>query len=107
MGETGLIWYVRKQRQVNEYVQPRISNQKVNSYLREIAEVVGIDKKLTHHTARKTFATTILLYNDVPIEVVSKLLGHSDISVTQRSYAQVMNRNISNHIGRLEKKLSR
>ena len=92
---------------VNEYVQPRISNQKVNSYLREIAEVVGIDKKLTHHTARKTFATTILLYNDVPIEVVSKLLGHSDISVTQRSYAQVMNRNISNHIGRLEKKLSR
>ena len=90
---------------VNEYVQPRISNQKVNSYLREIAEVVGIDKKLTHHTARKTFATTILLYNDVPIEVVSKLLGHSDISVTQRSYAQVLNKNISNHIGRLEKVL--
>lgn len=86
---------------VSEYIQPRISNQKVNSYLREIAEVVGIDKKLTHHTARKTFATTILLYNDVPIEVVSKLLGHSDISVTQRSYAQVVNRSVSNHIGRL------
>ena len=98
------IWFERFCK-VNEYVQPRISNQKVNSYLREIAEVVGIDKKLTHHTARKTFATTILLYNDVPIEVVSKLLGHSDISVTQRSYAQVLNKNISNHIGRLEKVL--
>lgn len=99
-----IIWF-KESCKVNEYVQPRISNQKVNSYLREIAEVVGIDKKLTHHTARKTFATTILLYNDVPIEVVSKLLGHSDISVTQRSYAQVLNKNISNHIGRLEKKL--
>lgn len=99
-----IIWF-EKFCKVNEYVQPRISNQKVNSYLREIAEVVGIDKKLTHHTARKTFATTILLYNDVPIEVVSKLLGHSDISVTQRSYAQVLNKNISNHIGRLEKVL--
>lgn len=98
-----IIWF-KESCKVNEYVQPRISNQKVNSYLREIAEVVGIDKKLTHHTARKTFATTILLYNDVPIEVVSKLLGHSDISVTQRSYAQVLNKNISNHIGRLEKK---
>ena len=99
-----IIWF-EKFCKVNEYVQPRISNQKVNSYLREIAEVVGIDKKLTHHTARKTFATTILLYNDVPIEVVSRLLGHSDISVTQRSYAQVLNKNISNHIGRLEKVL--
>lgn len=98
-----IIWF-KESCKVNEYVQPRISNQKVNSYLREIAEVVGIDKKLTHHTARKTFATTILLYNDVSIEVVSKLLGHSDISVTQRSYAQVLNKNISNHIGRLEKK---
>ena len=60
---------------------------------------------MTHHTARKTFATTILLYNDVPIEVVSKLFGHSNISVTQQSYAQVLNKNISNHIGRLEKGL--
>jgi len=87
------------------YLLPRISNQKINSYLKEIAEIVGIDKKMTHHTARKTFASTILLYNDVPIEVVSMLLGHSDISVTQRSYAQVVNRNVSNHMNRLEEKL--
>ena len=100
-----LIAWFRKANSEDDYIQPRLSNQKVNSYLREIAEIVGIDKKLTHHTARKTFATTILLYNDVPIEVVSKLLGHSDIAVTQRSYAQVLNRNISNHIGRLEKVL--
>ena len=99
-----IVWF-REHCQVGNYVQPRISNQKINSYLREIADIVGIDKKLTHHTARKTFATTILLYNDVPIEVVSKLLGHSDISVTQRSYALVLNKNISNHIGRLENQL--
>ena len=55
--------------------------------MKEIADVLGIEKKLTHHTARKTFASTILLYNGVPIEVVSQLLGHSDIKVTQKSYA--------------------
>ena len=88
-----LIAWFRELNSTDDYIQPRISNQKVNSYLREIADVVGIDKKLTHHTARKTFATTILLYNDVPIEVVSN------------SYAQVLNKNISNHIGRLEKVL--
>lgn len=89
----------------DEYVLPRISNQKINSYLKEIAEIVGIHKKLTHHTARKTFASTVLLYHDVPIEVVSMLLGHSDIYVTQKSYAQVVNRNISNHMNLLEKRL--
>ena len=88
-----------------DFLLPRISNQKINSFLKEIAGIVGIDKKLTHHTARKTFASTILLYNDVPIEVVSMLLGHSDISVTQRSYAQVVNRNISKHMDRLAVKL--
>ena len=66
-----------------EYILPTISNQKMNSYLKEVAEIVGIKKNLTHHTARKTFASTILLYNNVPIEIVSKLLGHGNISVTQ------------------------
>ncbi len=91
--------------QDGEYLLPRISNQKINSFLKEIASIVGIDKKLTHHTARKTFASTILLYNDVPMEVVSVLLGHSDIKVTQRSYAQVVNKNISNHMNKLAEKL--
>ena len=87
------------------YILPTISNQKMNSYLKEIAEIVGIKKKLTHHTARKTFASTILLYNDVPIEIVSKLLGHANISITQKSYAEVVNKSISNHMLQLSKQL--
>lgn len=89
------------------FLLPRISNQKINSYLKEIGEIIGIDKRLTHHTARKTFATTVLLYNDVPIEIVSKLLGHADIAVTQRSYAEVLNRSISNHMTLLQQKLAK
>ena len=87
------------------YILPTISNQKMNSYLKEIGEIVGIKKKLTHHTARKTFASTILLYNDVPIEIVSKLLGHANISITQKSYAEVVNKSISNHMLQLSKQL--
>lgn len=100
-----MIGILAESKEDDGYVLPRISNQKINSYLKEIAEIVGIHKKLTHHTARKTFASTVLLYHDVPIEVVSMLLGHSDIAVTQKSYAQVVNRNISNHMNLLEKRL--
>lgn len=90
-----------------EQVLPVISNQKFNSYLKEIADVVGIDKKLTHHIARKTFATTVLLYNDVPMEIVSDLLGHSKIDVTQRHYAKVVQRKVSEQISILSKKLNK
>ena len=88
------------------HVLPAISNQKMNSYLKEITEIVGINKKLTHHTARKTFATPILLYNDVPIEIVSKLLGHSSIAVTQKHYAKVVNKKVSACMEKLEKQLN-
>ena len=88
-----------------EYILPTVSNQKMNSYLKEVADIVGIKKHLTHHTARKTFASTILLYNDVPIEIVSKLLGHANISITQKSYAQVINRSVSNHMLKLSTQL--
>lgn len=88
-----------------EYILPTVSNQKMNSYLKEVADIVGIKKHLTHHTARKTFASTILLYNDVPIEIVSKLLGHANISITQRSYAQVINKSVSNHMLKLSTQL--
>lgn len=77
------------------FILPRISNQKFNSYLKEIAEVLGIEKKLTHHIARKTFATTVLLYNDVPMEIVSELLGHSKVTVTQEYYAKVVQKKVS------------
>ena len=85
---------------------PSISNQKFNSYLKEIAEIVGIDKKLTHHIARKTFATTVLLYNDVPMEIVSELLGHSKMSITQEHYGKVVQKKVSEHMRSLAIKLS-
>ena len=81
---------------------PVITNQKFNSYLKEISVIVGIDKRLTHHIARKTFATTVLLYNNVPMEIVSELLGHSKIQITQKHYAKVVQRSISEELKRLE-----
>lgn len=84
---------------------PVITNQKFNSYLKEIAEIVGINKTLTHHIARKTFASTILLYNDVPIEIVSELLGHSEIGITQQHYAKVVKKKIGEQMSQLNFKL--
>ncbi|WP_309148939.1 tyrosine-type recombinase/integrase [Arenibacter sp. ARW7G5Y1] len=59
-----------------------MSNQKLNSYLKEIADQCGIKKNLTFHMARHTFATTVTLSNGVPIETVSKLLGHTKLATT-------------------------
>lgn len=84
---------------------PKISNQRFNSYLKEIADIVGINKNLTHHIARKTFASTVLLYNGVPMEVVSELLGHSKITVTQEHYAKVVKKKISDEVLKLNQKL--
>lgn len=84
---------------------PTISNQRFNAYLKEIAEIVGIEKNLTHHLARKTFASTILLYNDVPMEIVSELLGHSEMSITQNHYAKVVKKKVGEQMERLNKKL--
>lgn len=56
----------------------------MNSYLKEIADLCGIEKPISTHTARHTFATTVALENDMPLEVVSKTLGHSNIKMTQR-----------------------
>jgi len=87
----------------SDLVFPKVTNQKFNSYLKEIADIVGIEKNLTHHIARKTFASTVLLYNDVPIEIVSELLGHSSIKVTQESYARLSNKKVSETMIRLSK----
>ena len=84
---------------------PSISNQKFNSYLKEISELVSIDKKLTHHTARKTFATTVLLFNNVPMEIVSELLGHSNMNITQAHYGKVVQKKVSDEIEKIYKKL--
>lgn len=92
---------------LNKYdnILPKFSNQKVNSYLKEIAGIVGIDKNITHHIARKTFASTILLYNDVPMEIVSELLGHSNMIITQESYGTIVRKKVSEAILNLTKKL--
>ena len=86
---------------------PLCSNQKVNSYLKEIMEACRIHKNVTFHVARHTFATTVMLTNGVPLETVSKLLGHTKLSTTQ-IYARVLdtkiNEDIDNLLVRFERK---
>lgn len=81
---------------------PVLSNQKMNAYLKEIAAIVGIDKDLTTHLARHTFATTVTLANHVSIENVSKMLGHSSIRMTQH-YARILDASIENDMMNVEK----
>ena len=81
---------------------PVLSNQKMNAYLKEIASVVGIDKDLTTHLARHTFATTVTLANHVSIESVSKMLGHSSIRMTQH-YARILDASIESEMLNVEK----
>jgi site-specific recombinase XerD len=73
----------------NGVVLPVLSNQKVNAYMKEIADLCEIDKNLTSHTARHTFATTVTLANQISMEVISKMLGHSSITMTKK-YARVV-----------------
>jgi integrase/recombinase XerD len=80
--------YNNEERQITGKVLPKISNQKLNVYLKEIANIVEIRKPLSHHIARHTCATTVLLSNETPIEVVSKWLGHTNIRTTQ-IYAKI------------------
>ena len=86
---------------------PIITNQQFNSFLKEIAAVLGIEKRVTHHTARKTFASTVLLYNEIPMETVSELLGHSNMKVTQSHYAKVVQKKVSDQMSKLNRKLGR
>lgn len=83
---------------------PVLSNQKMNSYLKEIAGVCGINKELTFHIARHTFATTVTLSNGVPIESVSKMLGHTTIKTTQH-YAKILDKKVSDDMLILRNKL--
>ena len=84
---------------------PILSNQKMNSYLKEIGDVCGITKELTFHIARHTFATTITLTNGVSIESVSKMLGHRSIKTTQH-YAKIVDKKVSEDMGALKLKLN-
>ncbi len=84
---------------------PNISNQKLNSYLKEVADLCNIQKPLTFHIARHTFATTVTLTNGVPLETVSKLLGHSSIQMTQ-VYAKIVEQKVSQDMRNLRTTLS-
>ncbi|THD66636.1 site-specific integrase [Robertkochia marina] len=84
---------------------PVYSNQKINAYLKEIAIKAAITKKFTFHTARHTFATTVTLSNGMPIETVSKLLGHTKLATTQ-IYARVLQKKIGQDMEDLERKLA-
>lgn len=84
---------------------PVPSNQKMNEYLKEIADLCRMEKKLTSHIARHTFATTVTLLNGVPIESVSKMLGHTNIRTTQH-YAKILDIKVSEDMALLKKRLA-
>ncbi len=84
---------------------PVLSNQKMNSYLKEIADVCSINKELTFHIARHTFATTVTLTNGVPIESVSKMLGHKSLRTTQH-YAKILDKKVSDDMQLLRDKFN-
>ncbi len=90
----------------SEYVLPVTSNVRFNSYLKEIADVVGLTKNLTHHMARRTFARTVLLYNDVSMEIVSELLGHMKLATTQQSYGKIVQKRVGEEMKWLNEKLT-
>lgn len=90
----------------NDEILPIISNQKMNSYLKEIAAVCGVDKNLSFHLARHTFATTVTLSKGVSIESVSKMLGHTNIKTTQ-IYARITDNKISDDMTNLASKLKK
>ncbi len=73
----------------------------MNAYLKELADICGINKNLSMHVARHTFATSITLSNGVPIETVSKMLGHNSLKTTQ-IYARIVDTKISEDMKKLK-----
>ncbi len=96
---------IEKYRHKQETLIPKISNQKMNAYLKEIADICGITKNLTWYVARHTFATTITLGNGVRLENVSAMMGHSNIKQTQH-YAKVLDSSVNNDMKILKTKFS-
>ena len=87
--------YGLSEKEVGEKLLPVMSSQKLNDYLKDLATLAKINKILTFHVARHTFATTITLNNGMPIETVSKLLGHTNLRTTQ-IYSRVLDQKIKN-----------
>ncbi len=84
-------------------LMPVKTNQKMNAYLKEIGDICGINKNMSSHLARHTFATTVTLNNNVPIETVSKMLGHSSLDMT-RTYARLLDKKVGNDMKHIEGK---
>ena len=95
--------YVRFGGRLVETYHRKVEKRCWPSLLKEIADVCGVKKNLTFHLARHTFATTTTLAKGVPIETVSKMLGHTNIETTQ-IYARITNNKISNDMQGLDKK---
>ena len=91
--------------EINRKLLPILSNQKMNAYLKEIADICQINKNLTYHVARHTFAT-MSISKGVPIETVSKMLGHSKIQTTQ-IYARITNKKLEADMLALSSKLDK
>lgn len=96
---------INKYQNQQEGLIPQISNQKMNAYLKEIADICNIDKHLTWYVARHTFATTVTLGNGIRIENVSAMMGHTNIKQTQH-YAKVLDVNIMNDMDKLKDKFN-
>lgn len=89
----------------DDTILPILTNQKMNSYLKEIGDLCNISKEITFHMARHTFATSVTLTNGVPIETVSKMLGHKNIQTTQH-YAKILDKKVSEDMRVLRDKFS-
>lgn len=83
---------------------PKMTNQRLNSYLKEISDICELNKELTLHCARHTFATTVTLTNGIPIETVGKMLGHKNLRTAQ-IYAKVLDYKVSSDKKELKEKL--
>jgi len=90
---------------IHDRVLPICTNQKTNAFLKEIGDLCGIEKHLTFHIARHTFATTVTLANGVPIESVSKMLGHTNIKTTQH-YAKILDLKVGKDMALLRTKFT-
>jgi integrase len=96
---------ITKYENQQEGLIPKISNQKMNAYLKEIADICNINKHLTWYVARHTFATTVALGNGVRIENLSAMMGHTNIKQTQH-YAKVMDVNVKENMDKLKKRFT-
>lgn len=85
---------------------PIPSNQRFNAYIQEVGDICGRKKKLHHHLARKSFSVSIALANNVPIESLSRMLGHASVAVTLQAYASITDEKISEDFKNLRKQLA-